>query len=74
MDEDRKHQIEACVVRVMKARKTMRHSNLVAEVTEQLRPRFVPMPALVKKRIESLIERDYLERSKEDHKVYNYLA
>jgi cullin 3 len=74
VDEDRKHQIEAAVVRIMKARKTMDHANLVSEVTKQLASRFMPNPLVVKKRIESLIERDYLERSKTDRKVYNYLA
>ena len=28
----------------------------------------------IKKRIESLIERDYLERDKDDNASYNYLA
>ena len=58
----------------MKSRKTMEHSNLISEVTKQLASRFMPNPLLIKKRIESLIEREYLERSKNDRKVYNYLA
>jgi len=74
IDEDRKHQIEAAVVRIMKSRKTLEHNNLIAEVTKQLQTRFVPNPVIIKKRIESLIEREYLERSKNDRKVYNYLA
>uniref|UniRef100_A0A6B2KYR3 Cullin family profile domain-containing protein n=1 Tax=Arcella intermedia TaxID=1963864 RepID=A0A6B2KYR3_9EUKA len=74
VDEDRKHMIEAAIVRTMKARKTMQHANLVAEVTKQLSTRFRPSPVIIKKRIESLIEREYLERSGTDRKVYNYLA
>jgi len=74
VEEDRKHQIEASIVRIMKARKTMDHSNLVSEVLKQLQSRFVPNPIIVKKRIESLIEREYLEKTKQDRKVYNYLA
>lgn len=42
------------------------HNNLVAEVTELLKSRFVPVPLLIKKRIESLIEREYLARTPED--------
>ncbi|EGC36121.1 hypothetical protein DICPUDRAFT_151475 [Dictyostelium purpureum] len=74
VDEDRKHQIEASIVRIMKARRTLEHSNLVSEVIKQLQTRFVPNPVVVKKRIESLIEREYLERSKQDRKIYNYMA
>jgi len=74
VDEDRKHQIEAAVVRIMKSRKQMEHSNLISEVTKQLSSRFMPNPMIIKKRIESLIEREYLERSKTDRKLYNYLA
>jgi len=74
IDEDRKHQIEAAVVRVMKARKKMQHAQLIAEVTRQLSSRFRPNPIIIKKRIESLIEREYLERSKSDRKLYHYLA
>merc|ERR1711988_1668432 len=64
VDEDRKPQIEAAIVRVMKSRKTMEHNNLIAEVTKQLSQRFVPSPAIIKKRIESLIEREFMERDK----------
>jgi cullin 3 len=74
VDEDRKHQIEAAIVRIMKARKELDHNNLVSETTKQLQARFMPSPLLVKKRIESLIEREYLERAPNSHKVYRYLA
>ncbi|XP_017022092.1 cullin-3-A isoform X1 [Drosophila kikkawai] len=74
VDEDRKHEIEAAIVRIMKARKRMAHNLLVSDVTSQLKSRFLPSPVFIKKRIEGLIEREYLQRSPEDRKVYNYLA
>ena len=69
VDEDRKHEIEAAIVRIMKARKTMNHSALVAEVTQQLKSRFLPSPLVIKKRIEGLIEREYLARTPDDRYV-----
>ncbi|KAG8743652.1 Cullin-3 [Ceratobasidium sp. 414] len=85
VEEERKLQTEACIVRVMKDRKRMAHNDLIAEVTKQLSTRFHPVPAAIKKRIEALIEvghssdlasvykKEYLERG-EDKKSYNYLA
>jgi len=74
VEEDRKPQIEAAIVRIMKARRVLDHNSIVTEVTKQLQPRFLPNPVVIKKRLESLIEREFLERDKVDRKVYRYLA
>ncbi|KAK9675872.1 hypothetical protein RND81_11G037400 [Saponaria officinalis] len=74
VEEDRKPQIEAAVVRIMKSRKVLDHNNIIAEVTKQLQSRFLPNPVEIKKRIESLIEREFLERDSSDRKLYRYLA
>jgi cullin 3 len=34
----------------------------------------MPNPVIIKKRIEGLIEREYLARSQEDRKTYTYVA
>ncbi|KAG6908334.1 hypothetical protein DXG01_005245 [Tephrocybe rancida] len=73
IEEERRHQTEACIVRIMKDRKHMNHNDLINEVTRQLAGRFHPDPLNIKKRIEGLIEREYLERC-EDRKSYNYCA
>ncbi|WVR09639.1 hypothetical protein IAU60_006712 [Kwoniella sp. DSM 27419] len=73
VDEERKHQIEACIVRVMKDRKQMSHNDLISEVAHQLASRFTPSMPLIKKRIEGLIDREYLERTV-DMGSYRYLA
>lgn len=74
VDDDRKHQIEAAIVRIMKARKLLDHNVLILEVINQLKSRFSPTPSAIKARIESLIEREFLERSAENRRVYRYLA
>ncbi|XP_004297309.1 PREDICTED: cullin-3A [Fragaria vesca subsp. vesca] len=74
VEEDRKPQIEAAIVRIMKSRRTLDHNNVISEVTKQLQSRFLANPTEIKKRIESLIEREFLERDSTDRKLYRYLA
>jgi cullin 3 len=74
VEEDRRHLVEAAIVRIMKARKSLGHNDLIAEVTRQLSMRFNPSPKFVKNRIEGLIEREYLERATDDHRLYHYVA
>jgi len=73
VEEDRGVAIEACIVRIMKARKTLAHQQLIAEVLSQL-AFFKPQPRVIKKKIEALIDREYLERSQDNSQQYNYLA
>mmetsp|Transcript_20406 Transcript_20406/g.49633 ORF Transcript_20406/g.49633 Transcript_20406/m.49633 type:complete len:758 (-) Transcript_20406:1630-3903(-) len=72
VEEDRSIAIEAAIVRIMKARKTLGHQQLVTEVLQQL-SFFRPNPKVVKQRIEHLIEREYLERGEQANQ-YRYLA
>ena len=74
VNEDRKHAIEACIVRIMKSRKTLTHQQLMIDVINQLQSFFQPDPKQIKQRIEDLIHREYLERDKEQSNVYHYLA
>lgn len=42
VEEDRRHLVEAVIVRTMKARRTLSHNDLVAETTRQLAYLFTP--------------------------------
>ncbi|KAJ8980577.1 hypothetical protein NQ317_018704 [Molorchus minor] len=70
--QDRQYQIDAAIVRIMKMRKTLSHNLLISELYLQLK--FPVKPADLKKRIESLIDRDYMERDKDNPNQYNYVA
>jgi len=72
VSKDRLYFIDAAVVRIMKARKTIDHRMLIGEVLAQLK--FPAASADIKKRIESLIEREYMERVEGDISKYKYLA
>ena len=74
VDDDRKPQIEAAIVRVMKARRALDHNGVVREVTKQLSARFVPNPTDIKKHLENLIEREFIERDRNDRRLFVYLA
>lgn len=74
VDKDRRYAIDAAVVRTMKSRKVLKHQQLVLEVVQQLQRMFHPDFRLIKKRIEDLISREYLERDKEDPNTFKYMA
>ena len=69
---DRQYAVDAIIMRIMKAQKQCYHANLLGEILTQLK--FPVSNADIKRRIESLIERDYLERDKNDSNIYRYLA
>lgn len=74
VDEDRRHMVEATVVKVMKTRRRIEHNALLTECTKILSAKFNPDMTMIKKRIESLIDREYLERDPDDRKFYKYIA
>ncbi|KDO75173.1 hypothetical protein CISIN_1g003927mg [Citrus sinensis] len=74
VDKDRRYAIDASIVRIMKSRKVLGHQQLVLECVEQLGRMFKPDFKAIKKRIEDLITRDYLERDKSNPNMFRYLA
>ncbi|CUM64371.1 uncharacterized protein PRCAT00001973001 [Priceomyces carsonii] len=72
IDESRKNFLSACIVRIMKARKEMKHNDLLNEVLTQSLSRFRAKVIDIKRVIDHLIEKEYIRRVNND--TYEYLA
>ena len=51
VEQDRRLNVDASIVRTMKARGTLGHNDLITQVTKQLMQHFKPDPRLIKQRI-----------------------
>ncbi|KAL7424503.1 hypothetical protein Q5752_000187 [Cryptotrichosporon argae] len=71
---DRVSVLEATIVRIMKGRKTLTLQLLIDGVVTDVSKRFPPDVKEIKKRVESLIEREFLMRDEDDRNVLHYVA
>jgi len=62
------------MVRVMKTRNVLKWVDLQIQTVEALKNRFKPETVLLKKRLESLIDRKFLERDPNDRNLIRYVA
>lgn len=69
---DRNFETQAAIVRIMKSRKKIAHAELVAETIRVTKDRGTLDVGGIKKNIDRLIEKDYMER--EEGGMYSYIA
>ncbi|CAA3007307.1 cullin-1-like [Olea europaea subsp. europaea] len=74
VDKERGYAIQASIVRIMKYRKFLDYQQLMKECIEQSGHVFKPDVKAIKKGIEELISRDYLERDKNNPNLFRYLS
>lgn len=70
---ERKHVIDAMIVRIMKARTRLDHNLLLEELFKQC-VLFKPQPQQVKMQLEHLIEREFIKRDPNERNIYIYVA
>lgn len=71
VQEDRRFYIQAVIVRIMKSRQQISHTELIDEVIRQSKNRFEPSISLIKQCIEGLIEKHFIDRAaQKDQYVY----
>lgn len=63
--------MEASIVRIMKSRRELSHLELVQEVINQCKNRFNPEISMIKKCIEIMIEKQYIDRI--EQATYRYI-
>eukprot|EP00826_Nyctotherus_ovalis_P010123 TRINITY_DN12694_c0_g3_i1.p1 TRINITY_DN12694_c0_g3~~TRINITY_DN12694_c0_g3_i1.p1 ORF type:complete len:268 (-),score=92.38 TRINITY_DN12694_c0_g3_i1:129-932(-) len=65
--------IEAAIIKIMKARRTMVYGDLIVALSKVL-CNFVPEAQMIKEKIDELITKEYLARDSNDPKLYIYVA
>ena len=74
IDDDRSLYLQAILVRIMKSKKRLVHSLLVSEAIELSKSRFYPSVSLIKKCIDILLDKAYIERDVTNRDEYIYLV
>ena len=74
IEGDRKYALDAAIVRIMKGKKQLHYEQLKTETIEAVKNHFKPDIPLIKQRIDSLVEQDYLKRDEDDMHLLMYVT
>ena len=72
INENRKFQIDAMIMKILKEKKSLTHNELMQEIIQRMN--FPVETSFTKTRIESLIEKDYIKRNAQNSAAYDYNA
>ncbi|CAZ84058.1 unnamed protein product [Tuber melanosporum] len=72
--QDRQYETQAAIIRIMKSRKKLRHNDLIQMTIDQTKNRGKLDVPEIKKQIERLIDKDYMERLPGGETWYQYVA
>ena len=65
---------EAAIIRIMKSSHQLNYEELIRRTIAQLERSFMAQPKFLKKCIENLVSKEYLERDPDDTTIFKYLA
>jgi cullin 1 len=71
-DQERGYIVDSTIVRIMKARNIVSHTDLIAETVADIKT-FTAEAKLIKQRISMLLERDFIERKADEPNFYVYI-
>ncbi|KAI9592750.1 Cullin [Syncephalis fuscata] len=74
IEDDRRLFLQAVLVRIMKSRRELSHLDLISETIQLATARFNPEVGMIKRCIEQLIDKQFIERDLKDRDLYRYVA
>jgi cullin 3 len=69
----REYILQATMLKILKSKKTLEHSALTASLEATLRNKFAPTSREIKSALDTLITKEYIERDKNESRLYNYI-
>ncbi|KAI0700482.1 Cullin-domain-containing protein [Cytidiella melzeri] len=74
IEGDRKYALDAAIVRIMKGKKQLPYEQLKTATIDAVKQHFKPDVAMIKQRVDNLVEQDYLRRDDDDMTLLVYVA
>lgn len=69
----REYILQATILKILKSQKSLEHSALMASIEAALRNKFAPTSREIKSALDTLITKEYIERDKNESRLYNYI-